>query len=166
MWQGDSVMTPEIGTAQESGLSRVGSGRTTSYEVGVAIMPIAPVNGDGHEPSVTVGSVPGFDETMGKGQSQSERRSALIEKGEEAVCAATEAIAGQIGLTAQRITAAIEAQVNMTPDQGAFGLDAVQVSFGVTLSAGLQVMFTAQMESSAQVTITLCRQPARPEQRQ
>jgi hypothetical protein len=157
------MVTSGMGPIQESGLGRAGSGGTTSYEVGVAIMPIATAGGDEHEHSATVGSVPGFDETIGRSQSQSERRPALIEKGEAAVRAATEAIAGQIGLAAQRITAAIEAQANLTPDQGAFGLESVEVSFGVTLCAGLQAMFTAQLESSAQVTITLCRQPVLPE---
>lgn len=38
-----------------------------------------------------------------------------------------------------------------------FGLDSVEVQYGVTLSAGLQTVFTAQAESSVQVTITLTR---------
>ncbi|HEY5988073.1 MAG TPA: hypothetical protein VIV12_17125, partial [Streptosporangiaceae bacterium] len=88
-----------------------------------------------------------------------QRGSALIEKGGEAVRVATEAIAGQIGLTAQRISTAIEAQTNTTSDQAVLELDSIQVSFGITLSAGLQAMFTALMESSAQVTITLSRRP-------
>ena len=154
--------TPRMGISPESGSSGAGTGRTASYEVGVAIMPLTTVTADGREPSATIGGVPGFDDTLGRGGARSERRPALIEKGEEAVRAATEAIAGQIGLTAQRITAAIEAQTGAPADPGVFGLESVQVSFGVTLSAGLQAMFTAQVESSAQVTITLSRQPRQP----
>jgi len=35
----------------------------------------------------------------------------------------------------------------------------VQVAFGITLSGGVQAVFTSTVESSAQVTITLARRP-------
>ena len=130
---------------------------SSSYEVGVAIIPVASAHED--ETSTAVYGIPGFDETLGWSRTESERRPVLVVKGEEAVRAATQVIANQIGLTAQRITAAIEAQIDGTADEGSLALTSVQVSFGVTLSTGLQAMFTAQAESSAQVTITLSRQP-------
>jgi hypothetical protein len=34
-------------------------------------------------------------------------------------------------------------------------VESIEVSFGVTLAAGVQAMFTAQAESSVQVTVTL-----------
>jgi hypothetical protein len=80
-------------------------------------------------------------------------------KGGEAVRVATEAIAGQIGLAAERIAAAVEARA-VAPEPGKLSLDSVEVSFGITLTAGVQAMFTAQAESSAQVTIILARRPA------
>ena len=45
------------------------------------------------------------------------------------------------------------------PESGKLGLESVEVSFGITLSAGVQALFTAQAESSAQVSITLVRRP-------
>ena len=80
-----------------------------------------------------------------------------LEPGERAVKIATDALAGQIAATAQRIATVIDqAQVNFS-SSAAFGLERVEVSFGVTLSAGVQALFTAQAESSAQITITLSR---------
>jgi hypothetical protein len=85
---------------------------------------------------------------------------AVVVKGGEAVRIATEAIAGQIGLAAVRIAAAIEAQAVASPQPGELGLESVEVSFGITLTAGVQALFTAEAESSAHVNITLTRQPA------
>ena len=123
-------------------------------------MPLATDLGDDHESSTAAGDVPGFDETLGRGGTKSEPRLAMIQKGEEAVRNATEAMAEHIGLIAQQITLAIEAQSDTQPDPEVFGLASVQVSFGITLSAGLQTIFTTQVGSSAQVTITLSRQPS------
>jgi hypothetical protein len=43
---------------------------------------------------------------------------------------------------------------------GALELDAVDVSFGVTLCSGVQAIFTTSAESSVQVTISLRRRMA------
>ena len=82
-----------------------------------------------------------------------------MEKGEEVTRKATEALAGQIGATAKLIAEAIGRQeaAALPAAPSAFGLDSVEVQYGVTLSAGLQTVFTAQAESSVQVTITLTR---------
>jgi hypothetical protein len=80
-------------------------------------------------------------------------------KGGDAARVATEAIAAQIGLAAQRIAAAIEAQAVAAPQPGKLGLESVEVSFGITLTGGVQALFTAQAESSAHVNIILTRRP-------
>jgi hypothetical protein len=49
------------------------------------------------------------------------------------------------------------------PAEGALGLDSVEVSFGITLAAGVQALFTTQAESSAMVTITLSRSSPGPD---
>lgn len=152
------MATPGTGDGT-AGQRRSGEARDSSaYEVGVAIIPAISTRDVEHESAGTTGGIPGFDETLGWSLARTDDRLTLIEKGEEAVRAATEAIAAQIGLTAQRIAAAIEGQIDETANQGQLGLTSVEVSFGVTLSAGLQALFTAQTESSVLVTITLSRQ--------
>jgi hypothetical protein len=131
-----------------------------NYEVGVAIVPLwqdLDPQDAGGEPKST-GAIPGFDEATGRGRSHSAGRGALlIERGEEAVRAATEAIAAQIGLATQRIATEIGEQF-VPPPAASMGLESINVSFGLTLTAGVQAMFTAQAESSVQVTITLTPQ--------
>jgi hypothetical protein len=86
-----------------------------------------------------------------------ERASELIVKGDAAVKAATEALAKQIGETAQRIASQISAQTATPSASGHLGIESIEVSFGVTLTGGVQALFTAQAESSAQVTVTFSR---------
>jgi hypothetical protein len=81
----------------------------------------------------------------------------LLAKGDGAVKLATEAIARQIGLAAQRIAETIDAQAISSVSTGTLSLESVKVSFGVTLTAGVEALFTAKSESSAEVTITLTR---------
>ena len=81
----------------------------------------------------------------------------LVQKGEDILREATEALAEQIGATARRIADAIGRQEEASAKPGTFGLDSVEVAFGVTLTGGVQTLFTAQAESSVQVTITLSR---------
>lgn len=153
-WTGDSVTTSQGGISE--GLPQaVPSGDTASYEIGVAISPLEAAAGTNNRPAG--GGIPGFDETMGRGQPR--WRSAVVERGEEAVQAATEALASQIGLAAHRIAAAIEVQSGPASDDASLGLESVQVAFGITLSTGLQAMFTALVDSSAQVTVTISRRP-------
>lgn len=132
-----------------------------SFEVGVAVVAtdeaaVGPGGRDGQDG----GALPGYDETSGlklPGRHAADRPPALVVKGGQAVKVATEAIAGQIGLAAERIAAAIETQALAAPEPGKLGLESVEVSFGITLTAGVQALFTAQAESSAQVSITLAR---------
>lgn len=129
------------------------------FDVGVAIaaaekVPVRSSDRDNHSST----SLPGYDEAFGLKQA-ADRGAAVVVKGGEAVRVATEAIAGQIGLAAQRIATAIEAQGLAVPEPGQLGLEAVEVSFGITLTAGVQALFTAQAQSSAQVNITLTRRP-------
>jgi len=126
-----------------------------SFEVGVAIQQ-APLDRENH---TAADGVPGYDEASGSGWGRrwADRGSVVVEKGEDAVRAATEAIAGQIGIAAQHIARAIERQAPEQPGPGMLGLESVEVSFGITLAAGVQALFTSQATSSATVTITLTR---------
>lgn len=135
------------------------SGGAGPYEVGVAIMPLPPRGQAGPEPSDHVVGIPGYQDTIGKHSSRIDGI-AMVQRGEDALYAAIDAIGGQIALIAQRIGSSIEVSAQSSQDAGsqAFGIESVQVSFGITLSAGLQTVFTAQAESSAQVTLTLSRQ--------
>jgi hypothetical protein len=107
------------------------------------------------------GCIPGTTEAFGvrREQRRAQPRPTLVEKGEDVVREATEALAEQIGTTARRIADAIGRQEQASPPAGpgAFGLDSVEMAFGITLSGGVQTLFTAQAESSVQVTITLTR---------
>lgn len=76
---------------------------------------------------------------------------------------ATDALARQISRAARRIGEAVASDVAHGPEPGGLGVESVQVSFGITLTGGVQAMFTAQTESSAQVSITLTRRPAATE---
>jgi hypothetical protein len=131
------------------------------FEVGVAIVPVDEGTvGSGDRDDESSDVFPGYEEASGvklPGRRAAER---VVVKGGEAVRAATEAIAGQIGLTAARIAAGIGEHVVTAPQPGEFGLESVEVSFGITLTGGVQAMFTAQAESSAQVNITLTRRMA------
>jgi hypothetical protein len=77
-------------------------------------------------------------------------------------------MASQIGLTAERIANNISQQVATASASAEMCLESVEISFGITLTAGMQTMFTIQSESSAQVTITLVRKadvpPSTPEE--
>lgn len=131
-----------------------------TFDVGVAIVAaernaVSPSDRDDHADA----SLPGYDEAFGLKQA-ADRGAAVVVTGGEAVRVATEAIAGQIGLAAQRIATAIEAKGLAAPGPGQLSLESVEVSFGITLTAGVQALFTAQAESSAQVNITLTRRPA------
>lgn len=133
------------------------------FEVGVAVVmgeDAAVASGDGDERASS--AVAGYDEAWGlklPGRQAAYGAPSLVVRGAEVVKDATDAIAEQIGLAAERIAAAIEARVTTAPEPGKLGLESVEVSFGITLSAGVQALFTAQAQSSAQVSITLVRRP-------
>ena len=151
------VVGPEEGDVMTS---EPGSPALT-FEVGVAIMGTVedvtmPADRDDKRGQV----LPGYDDASGLKPFGRYAADRVLVKGEEAAKVATEAIAGQIGLAAQRIAAVIESQAVAAPQPGELGLDSVEVSFGITLTGGIQALFTAQAASSAQVNITLTRRPA------
>ena len=132
------------------------------YEVAVAIAPVARVSpGRIFSPSgeTDPDAGPGFDETAGFRQFRRHATQAVLAKGDAAVKLATESLARQIGVAAQRIASTIETQGLPASTSGALALDSVEVSFGVTLTAGVEAIFTATEESSVQVTIVLSRRP-------
>ena len=141
--------------------SPAGTGGARSFEVGIAIHPtIAVKAGPATARPGEDSGLAGFDDVIGRPRHpDGDRRITLIERGEEAVRAGTEAIAEQIGVAAQRIAAVLDKQSWAPATEGGLGLESVQVAFGITLSGGVQAVFTSAVESSAQVTITLARRP-------
>jgi hypothetical protein len=137
-----------------------GAGSFGDYEVGVAIAPLDGGQATRHTQDNLAKSaeitVPGYDDVRGRGSGEP-RRSVVIERGAEAVRIATESLAQQIGLAAQRIASEIDKQDVVSSASENFALESVEVSFGVSLLAGIQTIFTAQAESSAQVTVRLSR---------
>jgi Trypsin-co-occurring domain 1 len=124
------------------------------YEIAVALAPShqlahSDTIREHREQGDTGGTVAGFEDVKGRGGS-----AALLAKGEAALQAATEALARQIAATACRLGGAVSEQVRLRPESAAC-LDEVTVTFGITLSAGLQTVFTTQAESSVQVTVSL-----------
>lgn len=120
------------------------------FEVAVAIQAVPAAGTAG-------GSGPGYDEASGEREWLTRQGGVVLEKGQQAVREATEAMARQIDITARTIAAQIGAQSDDFAATGGFHVDAVEVSFGITLSGGVQALFTAQAESSAQVTISMTR---------
>jgi hypothetical protein len=108
------------------------------------------------------GGIPGVDDaawSWRREPGQAGPRPTLVRMGEAVVRDATDALAEQIGATARRIADAIgrQEQEQEPAEPGTFDLDSVEVAFGVTLTGGVQTLFTLQAESSVQVTITLSR---------
>jgi hypothetical protein len=135
------------------------------YDVGVAILPLRDGTVDRRADRPVAespgGQIPGYDEVLGRKEFRSaDHRSPLIERGEDAVRAATEGIAAQIALAAQRIAEAIDARIAESSNPTTSSLESVGISFGITLISGIQAVFTAQAESSVQVSITLKRHPS------
>lgn len=104
------------------------------------------------------GEIPGFEDTLGRSsRSGTITGHVILQKGDDALRIATEAIAKQISVTAQRIAETMNRGSWPLPQQSELGLQGVEITFGVTLTSGIQAIFTAQAGSSAQVTIKLGR---------
>jgi hypothetical protein len=116
----------------------------------------------GRNPAGVGQNVPAFDETRG-GTDRLERQArAILDKGEQAVAAATDAVAAQIGATVARIAKAVEQQTALSLNPATSSVESVEVSFGITLTMGLTTVFTAQGESSVQVTVSLSPKGSQP----
>jgi hypothetical protein len=132
------------------------------YEVAVAIAPVlgpSPGTPFSAAEDGDAGGGPGFDETAGFRQHGRHAAQVVMAKGDAAVKLATESIARQIGVAAERIALAIQTPGLSASPPGTLALDSVEVTFGVTLTAGIEAMFTATEESSVRVTIVLSRRP-------
>lgn len=130
------------------------------FDVGVAI-----AGYDAAGEHISYGSAPpAYEEASGRRvpRPRTGHLAASVRRGDEAVQAATEAIAAQVVLAADRIAGAVQAHSGAEPAPGELGLESVEVSFGITLATGVQALFTAQAQSSAQVTIVLARRPQAP----
>ena len=111
------------------------------YDVGVAILPLRDGTVDrradrpvAESPS---GQIPGYDEVLGRKEFRSaDRRSLLIERGEDAVRVATEGIAAQIALAAQRMAEAIDTRVAESSNPATLSLRSVGISFRITIDFG------------------------------
>jgi|SRR3954452_1841104 hypothetical protein len=105
---------------------------------------------------------PGFEDASGVRERLSHGARTVVVAGEQTVLAATKAIGTEIARTADviadQITNALDARVTQ-PVPGALGLDSVEVTFGITLSAGVQTVFSTKGESSTVVKIVLKRSP-------
>jgi hypothetical protein len=132
------------------------------FDVGIAVLPLqGSIPAQRTNDASPDGQVPGFDEAIGRRHS-AVKPPFVIRVGAAAVEAATEAIAAQVGLASRRIAASLGDQLAAAPVPGPFDLDSVTVTFGITLTAGVQTLFTAQGESSAQVTVTLTARRDQP----
>jgi hypothetical protein len=153
------------GTAEE----QENSAATSRFEVAVAfasadgLQTVGPdTSGEATAAGAPAGGIPGVDDaswSLRREPRAPGSRPVLVQMGEDIVRDATDALAVQIGATAMRIADAIgQREQEQEPGKpGTFGLDTVEVAFGVTLTGGLQTLFTLQAESSVQVTITLSR---------
>lgn len=110
------------------------------------------------------GSYDGYDEAVGGLR----RRMAatggnLAELGEGAVRAVARAVGSQVGIVAEQVAASLEQRDIAQAGPGKLGLDTVELTFGVTLTAGVgsavNAFVTAEGETSFQVTISLSRRP-------
>lgn len=130
------------------------------YEVAVAIAPaVKSPHGNSIPGGPDAPPQPGFDDTAGFSLPGRHVAQAMLAKGDAAVKLATESVARQIGVAATRIAAAIEAQGAPSGPSGTLSLESVEVSFGVTVAAGVEALFTAREESSVLVTVVLSRRP-------
>src|SRR5215813_13206999 len=80
------------------------------YEVGVAIVPFERWAAGSDPGEERVASIPGYEDLRGTG-----RREILIQKGEDAVSAATEALASQIATSAGHIAKVINEKISSAP---------------------------------------------------
>ena len=150
------------GTAED----QENSAATSRFEVAVAfaspdgLQTVGPDTAGEAAAGAPAGGIPGVDDaswSLRREPRPPGSRPVLVQMGEDIVRDATDALAAQIGATAIRIADAIGQQEREPGKPGTFGLDTVEVAFGVTLTGGLQTLFTLQAESSVQVTITLSR---------
>ncbi|WP_250285323.1 MULTISPECIES: hypothetical protein [unclassified Frankia] len=103
-----------------------------------------------------------LEETAGRaGQHRRDRRAAVVQRGEQAVRAAVRALSSQIGVVAGDVARGLDGQGLVEAAPGQLGVDAVEVSFGVTLTAGsgqaIEAVLSLEGEAAVQVTVSLTR---------
>jgi len=82
------------------------------------------------------------------------------------VRAAVAAVTGQISLIAAEVSRQLEGAGLVEPAPGQLGVDTVEVTFGVTLTAGsgkaIEAVLAVEGEAAVQVTVSLTRRPTDP----
>jgi hypothetical protein len=103
-----------------------------------------------------------YDEAIG-GRWLGAGRDKLVGLGEDAVRLASTAVAAQVATVAEQVAARLERSAISQAYPGQLALDTVELTFGVTLTAGtgsaINAFVTAEGESSFEVTISLTRRP-------
>ncbi|MCK9877273.1 hypothetical protein MXD59_16075 [Frankia sp. Ag45/Mut15] len=130
-----------------------------SSEVGVALVPAAAV------PVAPGRPVPGgspFEDASGSHR----RRGRVVQRGEDAVRAAVTAVTAQISLVAAEVSRQLDGAGLVEPAPGQLGVETVEVTFGVTLTAGagkaIEAVLSVEGEAAVEVTVSLARRPANP----
>jgi hypothetical protein len=108
-------------------------------------------------------SEPGsFAEASGRwGRRVAIGQSQVRELGEAALRATADAIGAQVGTVAERIAASLEQRSITHASAGQIGLESVELTFGLVLTAGagkvVEAFLTAESETSAEVRIVMSR---------
>ena len=137
------------------------------FEVGIILRPdTKQPDGleSGAQPPEDRQSPDGYDEaTGGTGRWWGAGRDKLVGLGEDAVRLASTAVAAQVATVAEQVATRLERSAIARGDPGQLALDTVELTFGVTLTAGtgsaINAFVTAEGQSSFQVTISLTRRP-------
>jgi hypothetical protein len=147
-------------------MSEVG-GSEPGYQVGVLlrrdVVGDRPAGLPGEAEPDRASGLDGYDEAMGLPRRVVATGEKLAELGEGAVRAVARAVAAQVGLVAEQVAASLEQQDIAGAGPGRLGLDTVELTFGVTLTAGagsaVNAFVTAEGETSFEVKISLSRRP-------
>jgi len=136
------------------------------FEIGIMLRPAERPGGlePGAEPPEDGEARDGYDEAVGgPGRWLGAGRNKVVELGEDAVRLASSAVAAQVATVAEQVAARLEPSPISQGGPGQLALDTVELTFGVTLTAGtgsaINAFVTAEGESSFEVTISLTRRP-------
>jgi hypothetical protein len=128
----------------------VGVGRARSLDgFDIAVSVVSDIGADG----IAVDGLP-YEPASNAGQAKPTRH---LERGSRAL-EIMDSLGEYIGDVSQRLAAAVDGASSGVDAAGGLRVESLDITFGVTLGAGIAALFTIQNESSAQVTVTLSRQ--------